>query len=52
MDNVVITPHLGSATSQTRRKMAERTVSNLLAGLRGEPLPHEVRSPDPAARPR
>jgi glyoxylate reductase len=45
MDNVVITPHLGSATEQTRRKMAEDSVANLLAGLRGEPLPHEVRAP-------
>jgi glyoxylate reductase len=43
MENVVITPHLGSATIETRRKMAELSVSNLLAGLRGEPLPHEVR---------
>lgn len=38
MDNVVIAPHLGSATVQTRMGMAERTVANLLAGLRGEPL--------------
>lgn len=52
MDNVVITPHLGSATLQTRRKMAEGTVANLLAGVRGEPLPHEVRPPAASARPR
>jgi glyoxylate reductase len=43
MDNVVITPHLGSATVETRRKMAELSVANLLAGLRGDPLLHEVR---------
>jgi glyoxylate reductase len=43
MDNVVITPHLGSATVPTRRRMAEASVANLLAGLRGEPLPHEIR---------
>jgi glyoxylate reductase len=43
LENVVITPHLGSATTQTRRKMAEVSVANLLAGLRGEPLLHEVR---------
>jgi glyoxylate reductase len=43
---VVITPHLGSATEQTRRRMAELSVENLLAGLRGEPLPHQVRRPD------
>jgi glyoxylate reductase len=43
LENLVITPHLGSATVETRRKMAELSVANLLAGLRGEPLLHEVR---------
>jgi glyoxylate reductase len=38
MDNVVIAPHLGSATRQTRRRMAQRAVDNLLAGLQGKPL--------------
>lgn len=38
MDNLIIAPHLGSATVQTRLGMATRTVENLLAGLRGEPL--------------
>jgi glyoxylate reductase len=43
LENLVITPHLGSATVETRRKMAELSVANLLAGLRGDPLVHEVR---------
>ncbi len=42
LDNVIITPHLGSATEQTRRRMAEVSVQNLLAGLAGEPLPFRV----------
>ena len=42
MPNVIITPHLGSATIETRRRMAALSVENLLAGLRGEPLPHPV----------
>lgn len=42
LDNVVIAPHLGSATEQTRRRMAEVSVENLLRGLRGDPLLHEV----------
>jgi glyoxylate reductase len=42
MPNVIITPHLGSATVETRRRMAELSVDNLLAGLRGEPLLHRV----------
>jgi len=42
LDNVIIAPHLGSATEQTRQKMAEISVENLLRGLAGEPLLHEV----------
>jgi glyoxylate reductase len=42
LDNVTITPHLGSATEQTRRKMAEVSVDNLLAGLQGKRLPFRV----------
>ena len=38
MDNLVIAPHLGSATRQTRHAMAQRAVDNLRAGLRGEAL--------------
>lgn len=38
MDNVVIMPHLGSATRQTRDGMVQRAIDNLLAGLKGEPL--------------
>jgi glyoxylate reductase len=44
LDNVIITPHLGSATEQTRRRMAELSIDNLLAGLAGQPLPSPVRS--------
>lgn len=42
LDNVVITPHLGSASDRTRRRMMEMTIANLDAGLKGEPLPTEV----------
>ena len=41
-DNVIIAPHLGSATDQTRQKMAEMSIDNLLAGLAGKPLPFRV----------
>ncbi len=37
--NCLITPHIGSATRNTRRRMAERACENLLAGLAGERLP-------------
>jgi glyoxylate reductase len=42
LDNVTITPHLGSATEQTRQRMAETSVENLMAGLEGRPLPFRV----------
>jgi glyoxylate reductase len=40
--NVVLTPHIGSATFETRHKMAEIAVENLLRGLRGEKLIYEL----------
>lgn len=39
LSNCLITPHIGSATWNTRRRMAERACQNLLAGLKGERLP-------------
>ena len=42
LDNIIITPHLGSATEQTRHSMAERSIENLFAGLAGQPLPFRV----------
>jgi len=38
MDNVVLTPHIGSATAQTRGAMAELAFANLNAQLTGQPL--------------
>lgn len=40
LPNVTILPHLGSATIETRRKMAQVSIENLHRGLRGEPLRH------------
>lgn len=42
LDNVTIAPHLGSATEQTRRQMAEISIENLLRGLQGQELLHRV----------
>jgi len=47
LDNIIITPHLGSATEQTRRRMTEMSVENLRAGLAGRPLPFQVGAPAP-----
>jgi len=38
LENVIVTPHLGSATLQTRRAMKQLAVDNLKAGLAGKPL--------------
>jgi len=40
LPNVVVLPHIGSASRATRLRMAQLAVDNLLAGLRGERLPH------------
>lgn len=45
LPNVIITPHLGSASVETRRRMAELSVENLLLGLAGHPLRHRVQPP-------
>ena len=40
LNNIIITPHIASASKATRLKMANMAVENLLAGLRGEHLPN------------
>ncbi len=42
LDNLIIAPHIGSATHQTREKMANMAIENLIAGLRGDRLPYCV----------
>jgi D-3-phosphoglycerate dehydrogenase len=42
LDNVVLLPHLGSATEETRTKMAMMAAENLIAGLEGKIPPNCV----------
>lgn len=42
LPNVVLSPHIGSATVETRAAMTRVVVENVLALARGEPLPTEV----------
>jgi glyoxylate reductase len=42
LDNVIITPHIASASVATREKMALMAADNLLAGLRGKLPPNCV----------
>jgi glyoxylate reductase len=39
---LVVLPHIASATHATRERMADMAVDNLLAGLAGEPMPHQA----------
>ncbi|WP_420630505.1 2-hydroxyacid dehydrogenase [Candidatus Leptofilum sp.] len=41
-ERLVVAPHLGSATGETRQKMVETAVTNLLAGLAGQPPPNAL----------
>uniref|UniRef100_G3UJ67 Glyoxylate reductase/hydroxypyruvate reductase n=1 Tax=Loxodonta africana TaxID=9785 RepID=G3UJ67_LOXAF len=43
LKNCVILPHIGSATYRTRNIMSLLAANNLLAGLRGEPMPKELK---------
>lgn len=38
--NLLVVPHIGSATRTTRERMATMCVDNVLAGLAGRPVPH------------
>ncbi|MDQ7781381.1 MAG: D-glycerate dehydrogenase [Desulfomonilaceae bacterium] len=42
LSNVVLLPHVGSATVETRRRMASLAVENLLQGLEGTPPPNRL----------
>jgi glyoxylate reductase len=42
MQNVVLAPHIGSSTAETRKKMAEITIKNLILGLDGKKMIYSV----------
>ena len=42
LENLIVTPHIGSASYQTRSKMAVMAAQNLIAGLLGDRLPNCV----------
>jgi lactate dehydrogenase-like 2-hydroxyacid dehydrogenase len=50
LPNCLVVPHLASATERTRDAMAIKAANNLVAGLRGEPLPDQVNPEVNAAR--
>ena len=42
LPNCIVVPHIASASIATRTRMAEIATRNLIAGVRGEPLPARV----------
>jgi glyoxylate reductase len=44
MENVILTPHIASATVGARRKMGELAVLNMIEGLAGRDLPNAVKA--------
>ena len=42
LSSCLVLPHIGSATHTTRQRMARIACTNLLAGIQGAPLAHEV----------
>ncbi|NXF96688.1 GRHPR reductase, partial [Eubucco bourcierii] len=42
LKNVIITPHAGTATLQAVQAMAAEAIANMLAALRGQPIPSQV----------
>ena len=49
LPNLIVAPHIASATVGTRNAMAEICANNLLAGLAGQPLPAWV-NPESATK--
>jgi len=49
LDNVVLTPHIASASGRTRSEMCEMAVKDLIAGLRGE-RPQNLLNPEVLSR--
>lgn len=45
LENVVLTPHIGSGTVETRHNMVRLAARNLMAVLSGDPAPNPVNEP-------
>ena len=43
--NLIVAPHIGSATHEAREQMTQLSVDNLLAALNGDPMPNPVNRP-------
>ncbi len=43
LENIIMTPHIASATEEARDKMARMAAQNIIAGVKGRKMPNEVR---------
>jgi len=43
LDNIILTPHIASATEETRNKMAEMAAQNIIEALEGRTPPNLVK---------
>jgi glyoxylate reductase len=42
LENLIVTPHIASASFKTRDNMAIIAAKNIIAGIQGQRLPHSV----------
>jgi hydroxypyruvate reductase len=45
MENVVLTPHIGSTTLEIREERGRKVLANLAAKFAGRPVPNPVTKP-------
>jgi hydroxypyruvate reductase len=45
MENVVLTPHIGSSTLEIREERGRKVLANLAAKFAGKPVPHPITKP-------
>jgi hydroxypyruvate reductase len=50
MDNVVLTPHIGSTTRELREERSRKLLANLSAHFAGQPVPHRFDTAEAARR--
>lgn len=43
LDNIIMTPHIASATEEAREKMAELAAGNIIAAIKGKKMPTQVK---------
>lgn len=42
LDNIILTPHIGSASVETRKEMSDTAVKNVIAAIKGKKPPNLV----------